>query len=356
MKSYQRDAGFSLVEVLVALAIGMIIVLAVSQVFVSNRTSYRQAEALARIQENGRFVLDALGSDIRMAGAIGCKKDSAPNTGGDGYPKNIALPISDNFLILDRGITGYKAGSGAPPAGLAWSEAKTGSSVIAIKYADSAVANVRTDLASVTSNIVIDGNPAAFTAGEVLVISDCQYADVFRSGSVSEPYMPPGTAVNITHTTTTNTTANFTVAYLKGAEVSRLVSRIYYVGNGTGGCRVDTLCRKNLTLVSGTPVMATEEFIPQIEAFDLSYGVDTDANADGSANKYVEALDVTNWSRVASVQVNVLAQSKDNDLIVKGPASYWYKGQTQTASAATDRHLRRGFTQIFTVRNAYVKE
>ena len=356
MKFYQRDAGFSLVEVLVALAIGMVIVLAVSQVFVSNRTAYRQAEALGRIQENGRFVLDALGSDIRMAGAIGCKKDNAPNTGGDGYPKNIALPTSDKFLLLDRGITGYKAGTGAPPDGLAWSEAKTGSSVIAIKYADSAVANVRTDLASVSSNIELDGNPAAFAAGEVLVISDCESANVFRPGSVSAGYMLPGTAVNITHTTTGNTTADFVVAYLKGAEVSRLVSRIYYIGNGSGGCSVDALCRKNLTLDNGTPVMATEEFIPQIEAFDLLYGVDTDANADGSANKYVEALDVTNWNRVASVQVNVLAQSKDNDLIVKNPASYWYKGQTQTASVATDRRLRRGFTQIFTVRNAYVKE
>lgn len=356
MKFYGRYLGFSLVEVLIALAIGMVIVLAVSQVFISNRTSYRQSEALGRIQENGRFVLDGLGSDIRMAGAIGCKKDSSPSTGGDTYPKNVALPSSSNFLVLDRGITGYKAGTATPPAGLTWAEAKTGSSVIAIKYADANVASVRSDLASSSADIVLDGNPASLEAGEVMVISDCQFADVFRAGSISSGYVAPGTAVTITHTTSDNTTADFTAAYLKGAEVSRLVSRIYYIGNGTGGCRVDNLCRKNLTVLGGTPSMTTEEFIPQIDAFDLLYGVDTDTSADGAANKYVEAANVTNWSRVTSVQVNLLAKSKDNDLIVKGPASYWYQGQTLTATDATDRRLRRGFTQIFTVRNAYVKE
>lgn len=357
MKFHRRALGFSLVEVLVALAIGMVIVLAVSQVFLSNRTAYRQAEALGRIQENGRFVLDGLGSDIRMAGAIGCRKDIKPSSGGDSYPKNIALPASQGFMVLDRGIVGYKAGTGTPPSGLSWSETQTGSSVVAIKYADSSVAKLNTDMVLPSDNITIDGNPAGLEAGEVLVISDCQFADVFRPGFVSSGYVAPGTNVSLSHTTVNNSTSSFTNTYVAGAEVSRLVSRIYYIGNGTGGCSANTLCRKNLTVTAGVPVMVTEEFIPQVEAFDLLYGVDsTPKLGDGAANKYVEAVDVTDWNWVDSIQVNVLVQSKDNDLVVNGPASYWYKGQSAVASVSTDRRLRRGFTQIFTIRNAYVKE
>lgn len=353
MKLYRRNLGFSLVEVLIALAIGMVIVLAVSQVFISNRTAYRQAEALGRIQENGRFVLDGLGSDIRMAGAIGCRKDPSPSTGGDAYPQNIALPSLQGFMVLDRGIVGYKAGIGAPPSGLAWSEVLAGSSVVAIKYADSSMTKLNTDMVLATDNLTLDGNPASFESGEVLVISDCQFADVFRPGSVSSGFVPPGSNVSVTHTTASNSTSSFTNTYHAGAEVSRLVSRVYYIGNGTGGCRINTLCRKNLSVSGGMPVMVTEEFIPQVEAFDLLYGVDTSPKPDGKANKYVEATDVANWNLVDSIQVNILIQSKDDDLVVKGPASYWYKGATATASVSTDRKLRRGFTQVFTVRNVY---
>lgn len=357
MKIQRRALGFSLVEVLVALAIGMVIVLAVSQVFVNNRTAYRQAEVLGRMQENGRFVLDGLGSDIRMAGAIGCRKDTKPSNGGDAYPKNIALPISQGFMVLDRGVVGYKAGVGAPPSGLSWSETQLGSSVVAIKYADASPAKLNTDMALPTDNVSIDGNPAGLEAGEVMVISDCQFSDVFRPSFVSSGYVAPGTTVSLTHTTAYNSTSSFTNIYRAGAELSRLVSRIYYLGNGSGGCSANTLCRKNLTVTNGSPVMVTEELIPQVEAFDLLYGVDSSPKlGDGAANKYVEAVDVADWNLVDTIQVNVLLQSKDNDLVVKGPATYWYKGQFLVASVSSDRHLRRGFTQIFSVRNAYVKE
>lgn len=67
-----RSAGFSLVELMVAMVIGLIITFAVVQIFTTSRTTYQTDEGLARVQENGRFAAEFLSNDIRQAGDIGC--------------------------------------------------------------------------------------------------------------------------------------------------------------------------------------------------------------------------------------------------------------------------------------------
>jgi len=65
--SNQRQEGFSLVEVLVALMISLFLIAGVIQLFIGSKQSYRFYDALSRIQENGRFALEAISGDIRMA-------------------------------------------------------------------------------------------------------------------------------------------------------------------------------------------------------------------------------------------------------------------------------------------------
>lgn len=62
-----RCAGFSLTEVLVALALGLFLLMGVYQVFVVNQQISRYQEGMARIQENGRFALDTIIRNLHMA-------------------------------------------------------------------------------------------------------------------------------------------------------------------------------------------------------------------------------------------------------------------------------------------------
>ena len=71
MVSSNTKNGFTLVELMVAMTLGLLIVLGVIQVMMSNQISYRTNDELSRIQENGRFALDLLANDIRMAGYQG---------------------------------------------------------------------------------------------------------------------------------------------------------------------------------------------------------------------------------------------------------------------------------------------
>lgn len=61
-----------MVELLVALAIGLFVVGGILQVLVSSRASYRLAEGQARVQENGRYAAQVLAKDMRGSRGTGC--------------------------------------------------------------------------------------------------------------------------------------------------------------------------------------------------------------------------------------------------------------------------------------------
>src|SRR5690606_29311125 len=64
-------AGMTLVELMVALAVGSFLLIGAITVFVQSRATFRVADSVSRLQENGRFVLDALEPDVRMASYFG---------------------------------------------------------------------------------------------------------------------------------------------------------------------------------------------------------------------------------------------------------------------------------------------
>ena len=67
-----RVRGFSLVEVLLALAVGLVLVLGVSQVVISSRATHASQQAAMLLQDDARFVLGKIVQDIRQAGMFGC--------------------------------------------------------------------------------------------------------------------------------------------------------------------------------------------------------------------------------------------------------------------------------------------
>lgn len=89
--------GFSLVELLMALAVGLVLVLGVSQVAISARTTHASQQAAMLLQDDARFVLGKMVQDIRLAGMFGC----------------LAPAFIDNAPVtFDRPI-GWTAGGGA---------------------------------------------------------------------------------------------------------------------------------------------------------------------------------------------------------------------------------------------------
>jgi Tfp pilus assembly protein PilW len=73
----RRPAGFGLIEALLALALGVMVLAAASQLFGSAYQAWRLQGATARLQDDARLVLQRLAEDIRMAGMFGCLRLNA---------------------------------------------------------------------------------------------------------------------------------------------------------------------------------------------------------------------------------------------------------------------------------------
>ena len=68
----KQSAGFSLIELMIAMLIGLIILSGVIQIVISSKRSYLDNQAISQIQENARFALDTLGREVKVAGYFGC--------------------------------------------------------------------------------------------------------------------------------------------------------------------------------------------------------------------------------------------------------------------------------------------
>src|SRR5213083_1535399 len=109
-----RSRGFGLIEIMVALVLGLVVVAGIIQIFISTKTTYQTQNTAGRMQEDARFVLSKLMQEIRMTGMYGCLRfDTLPVTGAIAPPPNLSFPIlwdaANSRLTLvtaDVGTTG----------------------------------------------------------------------------------------------------------------------------------------------------------------------------------------------------------------------------------------------------------
>lgn len=70
-----RELGLSLIELMVALAVGLLIVISVTAILSGSLQIFRVQGESARIQETGRFIMDTLGRQINQAGYAAISPD-----------------------------------------------------------------------------------------------------------------------------------------------------------------------------------------------------------------------------------------------------------------------------------------
>ncbi len=337
----RASRGLSMVELLVALALGLIITAAVLQMFLASKTTYRMQEALARVQENGRFAIGQLANDIRMAGYMGCSNVDRMEV------NIIADPPSSYSFSSSTVVTGID-NVGATNS---WS-AVAGSDVLEIRRGSNTGVKLTGNMSADNANIQITDNSPGFEAGDALFITDCTSADLFRATNVSAGNgQGNGGQVTIAHANNNNTTNRLSKTYGTDAEVMAFESVAYFIRNSgrttPSGAAIPALFVSSRT--AGTSgVTTTYELIEGVENMQLEYGVDT--SGDGAADAYRTASNVSDWSRVVSVRVNLLLRSIEEGVAATSGAAaqtLTYNGSSVTA----DGRLRQVFGTVVAVRN-----
>jgi type IV pilus assembly protein PilW len=67
MRITGRARGFSLIELMIAMTIGLVISLVVGQLFIGSRQAFTSTDSLSRVQENSRYALTVISREMRSA-------------------------------------------------------------------------------------------------------------------------------------------------------------------------------------------------------------------------------------------------------------------------------------------------
>lgn len=206
--SQRRAAdGVSLIELMIALAIGTVLLIGLVQVFAASRTAYQLSTGLARVQENGRFAMDILQRDLRMAGHVGCVNDQArflPENVTVSRPAiastfvtaeqlaagNYALPKEKEPLRFDVGMEGFDAKVGGAGG------ATNGGSAITVN-AVPALATGANSWAPAIPDALYAAMDAA-GAGRPVINSDIVVLRYFNPVGVQMETFMPGTTATLT--------------------------------------------------------------------------------------------------------------------------------------------------------------
>src|SRR3546814_6831601 len=101
-KSLQRARGVTLIELMIALVLGLLVVAAAIGIFLSNKQVFRTTDNLSRMQENARIGFELMARDLRMAGASACSRE-IPIV-------NVLKPNSAYGTDWSTGVRGYEQG------------------------------------------------------------------------------------------------------------------------------------------------------------------------------------------------------------------------------------------------------
>jgi type IV pilus assembly protein PilW len=347
--------GFSLIEIMVAMTIGLVLMGGLVQIFISNKQTYRVQEAMARLQENGRFALDLITNDLRASGFRGCNARRTMES----YNR---LNGAAGSLLWDYDfpLQGFEATSSS-----AWTPALTstpfsgalgGRDVITIRHGIGSPLLLAEDVSPSTADVKVL-RPSGLVAGNIVVVSNCNNASVFQvTGITANTGSTPPTdslahAASGTPGNASNDLLQVFRTNLSNVEATQVATSTYFINTGAAG--VPSLFLDRRDGVNAT----AQEVVEGVQDMQVLYGLDTDTATDDYKdrvpNRYVTADNVvtgsTNWSHVVSIKIDLLLQSTENNL-ADSPQTYTFNGTT-TTPGTSDKRLRRVFSATVDLRN-----
>lgn len=345
--------GFSLIEMMIAITIGLLLLAGLGTVYLGSRQTFRQQEAVARMQEGARYAFEVMTLEVRQAGYTGCAPRNKTYS-------SLAVSTPPDWFndLATRPLFGYESGAGLP---VVVTGALASTDAVMVLRADD-TGNIRVFEHNPPSSAVFEVfNNHNLNDGEILTAVDvnCLYAATFQVTSLPstkkiQHNSGAGTPGNSTKCLGDPTSAACTgnasgyPALQPQSKIMRTRGTIFYLANGTSG--VPSLFREILTTSASAAASEGEELIEGIENMQILYGEDTSAPTDRNIDTYVDANGVTNWDNVYAVRISLLMRSVENS-VVNQPQAVAFNGATVNSGVGADRRLRKVFTTTIAVRN-----
>lgn len=372
----RRQAGLTMVELLVAIALGLFLSWGAIQAFLTGKQTYIMQQALSRIQENARTAQELIGYDIRSAGSYGCATGRSMGDADDvnfltgsshaTYAGSTNPTAERNFAYAAFAVNNVSGAANADttllaplnPAPLA------GTDVLVVHNATDLGAQILAAPAPAATQFSVPNR--GFAQTDILSVSDCTSNFIFQPTAVATA----GTTQRITHPLRG---ALSPAGLPVGANVMRLNSTIYYIANNPAG--TPSLYRRVSTSTAGT----SEELLSGVQNLQVEVGIDTNNDAVVDEFRTPDAVTAAQWNawddsdhingiqeildattgnfilpanrheqNVVAIRYSLLLRSAENFLL-EAPQPYTYNG-VLTTPPITDRSLYQVVTSTVGIR------
>jgi len=316
----QKQAGLSLVEVMVAMGIGLVLMTGFIQFFIANKQSHEVLGGLNGMQENGRYavrvITDSLHAADHWGGVAGGDVTGAPAVTGIGAICNAAW-----ILNTSVGIQGFDGADDTPLAGCTATGYQIDTDVFVVRHAGGTyfpglIANGSDTDIWVNTNV---GMGASLSAGNAVNV-------VNVNGLYHYPY-------------------NISVYYIRPCSVMAAAA---CAASDDGGNPIPTLVRLSLQ----ENQLVAQTLVSGVEQMQIEYGVDTDA--DTNANFYASAGAITTtaqWAQVVSARFSLVIRSDQRGKLIDTNNYTLAGGFVYTPAANAQRFARKVFTRLVQIRN-----
>ncbi|MDR0737265.1 MAG: PilW family protein [Zoogloeaceae bacterium] len=328
-----RARGLSLVEVLVALSIGVIILGAVLYTYIGSRSTYRLNYEMSRLQENGRIVMNMLERDLRMSAYAGCAGLSTLKT-PDAFVAardDIRNGVSAEKITSIPAFTGtigdiiYRLRAIAPSLNVGIEAIAADNKSLTVRYPD---------------NAIPDG---------LVLISDCRFGELLPIKMVT----PAGSgqfSLGLDEEITQNFTPEYSRAFIlpMAAGEIGISYDIVAVPSPEGGANILALTRNGDELTDG------------IEAFRVCFGLGnayaSDSDDESKVTEYRLPESVTTDAEkesITTVQVDMLLASASANVLEADVSQTFLLCGGDPAATVTrnDRRARKLFSTTVSLRN-----
>lgn len=322
----RSNSGFTLVEVMVSLVLGLLVVGMVITLFISTKQNHAKNEQVTATLENGRFALRLIGNDLKAIGFMGGMWDMS---------------------LLDQDATLALSTDCGQAVEANWAYDLTTYNAMQFRYnIDAATANAQfqcinaadfqdsTDVLAVKRTYTTK-DTGALSDGVVYLRTDYNSGCLWFKGSGNAG--PGGGGCP---------TASF--------EDWRYMSNIYYIRSYTNapGDGTPSLCKKYLTATNGgipQPTMGEICLAEGVEHFHIQYGIDTDTPKDGVANKYVSnPTNAEVSTQAVAAKIFVLARATREDPTFTNNKTYTMGDRVINVN---DNFYRRVYSTTVVLRN-----
>lgn len=269
-----RNDGFTLVELMVALAIGLFLIAGVFTAYVNGKRSQDAVNVQVDLVDNTRFALDMISSDLRLAGMYGAVNSA--NVAGTNKVRNAALlnvPVPGECQanwVIDWQAPVMAFDTGNQPAGY----------VCLTNYSQGDVFELRYTLQTPV---------AAFQANGIYINSDVSSAEFFQG----------------------NASPNLSAS----AQNFSYVASAYYIAAFTNNVADGVPSLRRVTLQADGTVV-NEVLLSGVEDMQIQFGVGQDTNGDGNSDTFIysDPTQVTNWQLIETAQIWLVMRSPDADM------------------------------------------